>query len=151
MANDETGDRAINGWTAKTIHVLLEEIDKRYEQQFSSQTEALLAADKRYGERFEAQETAGRVALDAQKELVAQALAAQKEATSKAETAADKRFEAFSTALTAKLDALISARDTTMGKGLGISSAWAVVLGVVGMMAGASSITYLIIRISQGH
>jgi hypothetical protein len=60
--------------------------DKRYEQRFEAQQKALDAA-------FEAQKDAVTAAMQAQKEAGNAALAAQEAAVAKAETAAEKRFE----------------------------------------------------------
>ena len=119
MADADTDDASASGWTVKSLYALLREIDKRYALQFQAQTGELLAADKRYEERFLASQLAVTAAFAAQKEAVAAALTAQKEATGKAELAATKAFDAFTKTITEKLDALISSRDTGVGKGLG--------------------------------
>jgi hypothetical protein len=56
--------------------------------------ELIQSNDKRYEQRFDAQEKAVGAALAAQKELSAQALANSKEAITKADVSTEKRFEA---------------------------------------------------------
>ena len=114
MADDEH-----DGWTVGTLYAHLKEIDKRYALQFKAQTAELLAADKRYEERFLASQLAVTAAFAAQKEAVAAALTAQKEATGKAEQAAEKRFDAFTALITGKLDELMQSGTTAAGKGIG--------------------------------
>lgn len=58
-----------------------------------AQAEALIAADKRYEQRFVAQEGAVASALTAQEKAVGAALIAADRAVSKVETANEKRFE----------------------------------------------------------
>jgi len=118
MAGEST-PRAASGWSSTSLYELIKEMDKRYALQFQSQSNDLLAADRRYEERFIAGQTAVTAAFAAQKEATAQALTAQKEATAKAEVAAEKRFDAFTLSLTQKLDDLISSRDNSAGKGVG--------------------------------
>ncbi len=68
---------------------LREYVDARFEQQQKLDEES----DRRYAQRFEAQQQALNAALAAAKEAVANALQASKEAVLKAEDAANKRFD----------------------------------------------------------
>jgi hypothetical protein len=130
MANADDEDVSASGWTVGALYALLREVDKRYALQFKAQSGELLAADKRYEERFLASQLAVQAAFAAQKEAVAAALMAQKEATGKAEVAATKAFDAFTATITEKLDALISSRDTTKGVGTGYREVFAYVLTI---------------------
>jgi hypothetical protein len=133
-----------NGNRQPTVYELLREIDKRYEAQFKGQSDALIAADKRYEQRFIAQEQALQTALIGQDKAVNAALAAAKEAVSKSELAAEKRFDSFTATLTEKLDSLMKDRDTGAGKGLASREMFA-------WLVGAASIAYVVIRIATGH
>lgn len=108
-----------SGWNVDTLqrHIvdLIAEVDRRYEQRFEAQQEAMKAAfvasqavlaemDRRYAQRFEAQERAVTLALDrvdkefhehlrAAREETQAALHAADKAITKSETAAEKRFE----------------------------------------------------------
>ncbi len=119
------------GYSLRGIYELLKEIDKRYEQQFTSQADAMDAADKRYEQRFLAQESAVQTALVGQEKAVAAALAAQKEAVSKAEIAADKRFDSF----TELVSSLTTSRDSGAGRSLQARELIAWAIGIIGVLA----------------
>lgn len=154
------------------LRALVDERDKRYEQRFNSQQEAMEKA-------FTAAEKAVAAALAAAEKAVNAALTAQKEAVNKAETAAERRFEAVNefrgqladqaasflprkeydaqhAALGEKQDAahqvamaaiadLRTSRDTSTGKSLGTS---AVVAAIFGAVAAAGAIIAAIIAVS---
>jgi len=109
----------VEGWTSHTlfayITTVIVETDRRYEQRFSAQVEAIAVAtgtitalleerDRRYEERHQAQQEALVVALAVVnkefhehivqvREETHAALAASEKAITKAEVASDKRFE----------------------------------------------------------
>ena len=115
--------------------------DKRYEERFDAQTDALQAADKRYEQRFIAQETAVQSALLAQKEAVAAALIAADRAVNKAEIAADLRYSALSV----KLDLLGSRYENSSGSFSGsgdLSALW-----VNRLMSGAAVLVSAVVGI----
>jgi len=100
-SEDAMSGSAANGWTLKSLYELVREIDKR-------QTGDLMAADKRYEERYIGQLREVKTALDGQAESVR-----------KAELSAEKRFDEFRREITEKLDDLIAGRNTGLGKGIG--------------------------------
>jgi len=85
-SEDAMSGSAANGWTLKSLYELVREIDKR-------QTGDLMAADKRYEERYIGQLREVKTALDGQAESVR-----------KAELSAEKRFDEFRREITEKLD-----------------------------------------------
>jgi len=127
----------VNSWTV--ILGLLKEIDKRYEVQFKAMAAELHGSDRRYQERYIAQQEALTAALIAQKEAVAAALLAQKETTSETAKAATKQFDAFSSTITNKLDALTTAGSLGAGSKAGLTAGWQfLIAGIIAFVALAS-------------
>ena len=124
LSNDDDAQRPNGGWTNRSIYELLVEIDKRHESQMRGVYDAIGAADKRYEQRFLAQEKA-----------VDSALIEREKATTKAEIAAEKRFDALAETFTEKIDSLATSRDTSGGFGHGLSVAWGVAIGAVTIIA----------------
>lgn len=121
--------------------------------------ELLNAADKRYEQRFNAQETAVAAGLNAQEKAIAAALSAAKEAVTKAEIAAEKRLDSVNEfrgqlrdqqatfiskaeaeqrllALSEKLNSLQQRVDKNEGKNSGFSEGWGYVIGAIGLALG---------------
>ena len=124
MSNDDDAQRPNGGWTNRSIYELLVEVDKRYASQILGVYDAIGAADKRYEQRFLAQEKA-----------VDSALIEREKAVIKAEIASEKRFDALANTFTEKIDSLATSRDASGGFGRGLSVAWAVVIGAVTVIA----------------
>jgi len=100
MSNDDDAQRPNGGWTNRSIYELLVEVDKRYASQILGVYDAIGAADKRYEQRFLAQEKA-----------VDSALIEREKAVIKAEIASEKRFDALANTFTEKIDSLATSRD----------------------------------------
>lgn len=98
----------ISGWTVDTVRAhfatMLDERDRRDGERYDALVQMIAEADRRYEERFVAQNKAMEVAFTASEKAVTAALTAQKEASSadllaqkeavgKAEIASEKRFE----------------------------------------------------------
>jgi len=124
-------DRPTNGWTNRSIYELLQEIDKRYAFEFASVRASIEAADKRYEQRFAAQEKA-----------VDSALVEREKAVIKAEIASEKRFDALAETFTEKIDSLVTSRD----KNSGAANVLANVLSVVAVLISAAAVIGIIIR-----
>jgi hypothetical protein len=115
--------------------------------------------DRRYGERFDAQERANSLALDAAEKAVL-----------KAEGAAEKRFEAvnefratltdqaatFATrvemiselrAMSARLERIESHDALTAGRGTGMSQLWGFIVGASGLVVGI----VMVVAAVKGH
>ena len=131
MPNGEDSDRPANGWTNRSIYELLQEIDKRYGQEFMAVRNSIEAADKRYEQRFAAQEKA-----------VDSALVEREKAVIKAEIASEKRFDALAETFTEKIDSLVTSRD----KNSGAANVLANVLSVVAVLISAAAVIGIIIR-----
>lgn len=134
--------------------------------------EALLSHnDRRYEERYIGQKEAIRDALAAAEKAVAAALSAAKEAVTKAEQAGEKRFDSvnefrstlkdqqatFPTrsevdqqfkAITDKVDTIQTRLDRSEGRARGYSSSWGYLVGAAGLTLTAISIVALIIRLN---
>ena len=144
-----------SGWTVDTLHALvralLAESDKRYEQRFISQQEAIQAA------------------LLAQKEAVNAALVAADRAVIKAETAAEKRFEGVNEfratladqaanlmprveaeariqVVADKLTEVADRLNRSEGQGKGLATAWAIAVAIAGMMIGVAGVILALTR-----
>jgi hypothetical protein len=125
---------------------LLREVDKRYEQRFKEQDEAL-----------KAQQAALLAAIAAQEKMVSIALAAADRAVTKAEIAAEKRFDSVNEfrgqlrdqnatfltraeadqrfiALSDKVISLTARIDKAEGLGSGLSAGWGYLVGAIGMV-----------------
>lgn len=87
----------VSGWTVDTLHgqllMILDERGRRYAAQFAAMQAIAVEADKRYEQRFLAQQEAVQAALAAQEKAVNAALLAADRAVAKAEAASEKRFE----------------------------------------------------------
>ena len=118
MSNGDDGDRPYSV-TNRSIYELLTEIDKRYGLEFAAVRASIGAADKRYEQRFLAQEKA-----------VDSALIEREKAVIKAEIAAEKRFDALADTFTEKIDNLAVSRDTGIGKGIGYREVFAYVIAI---------------------
>ena len=113
--------------------------------------------DRRYAQRFDAQQEAVGAALQSAKEAVANALSAAKEAVIKAETAVEKRFESvneFRQTLTdqsltfmnkdaaeirfkgleGKIDEVAKRLDAIRSQEVGAGSLWGILLGIAGLI-----------------
>ena len=120
----------------------------------------MLAADKRYEQRFDSQEKAVINALAAQKELSFTTAADAKEAVNKAQQATEKRFDSVNEfraqlkdqqttfmsraeveqrmkALTDVVALLQQRVDKTEGQGTGAANLWALIVGALGLLFGA--------------
>ena len=145
----------ISGWTVDTLHShlvrMLEERDKRFEQRFIAQQEAIQAA------------------LLAQKDAVAAALTAADRALTKAESASEKRFEGvneFRSTLAdqaallmprGEVSTLISALDGKVsdladrvtraeGRNAGVALSWAIGTAGIGLLIGVIGIVMALNR-----
>jgi hypothetical protein len=87
-------EKAVSAWTTDTLLGLVNEIDRRTLVSLQALRDAIDAADKRYEQRFIAQEGAVQSALIAQEKAVNAALIAADRAVSKAELAQERRNEA---------------------------------------------------------
>lgn len=144
-----------SAWTIDSLRVYLERViaesDKRYEQRFVSQQEAIQAA------------------LLAQKEAVHAALVAADRAVIKAETASDKRFEGVNEfrasladqaanlmprveaearmqTLAEKLADVADRLNRQEGRGSGFQASWAIVVAVVGIALGVGGLLIAALR-----
>ena len=121
---------SINGWTVETLrkHVeaLMQAHDLRYEQRYLAQTErltdALSALDKAVTKAEQAQLRVN----EGQNEFRASL-------KDQAQTLATKEFV---DTLERRIRALEEGRQTTIGKGEGLSLAWAVIVTVIGVIGG---------------
>jgi len=118
--------------------------------------ELVTAADKRYEQRFNAQESAVAAALTGQEKAIAAALSAAKEAVSKAEIASEKRFDSINEfraqlrdqqntfmtrieteqridSLAAQLNLLQQRVDKDTGKDAGAANLWGYLIGALGL------------------
>lgn len=148
-------EEKVSAWTTDTLrlHVLamLSESDKRYEQRFIAQQEAIQAA------------------LLAQKEAVNAALVAADRAVIKAELAAEKRFEAVNEfratladqaatlmpraeaearigAMAEKLSEISDRVNRSEGNGTGLASAGSILVAVLGVAFGAAGIALALLK-----
>lgn len=145
----------ISGWTTDTlrsdIYRILEEMDRRYQQRYEAQQEGVAAA------------------LAAQEKAVNAALIAADRAVIKAELAAEKRFEAVNEfratladqaatlmpraeaearllSMAEKLSEITNRINRSAGNGEGVHQSWAVVVAVVGMAIGAGGLILAVVR-----
>lgn len=99
MPNEERGA----GWTFETLKQHIDSRVDALEKSFSDSTAALketfvnslAEAEKRNGQRFDAQQMGVKTAMEAAEKAVITAMAAAEKAVMKAETAADKRLDAL--------------------------------------------------------
>lgn len=144
-----------SGWTVDTLHALMRglmgEADKRYEQRFISQQEAIQAA------------------LLAQKEAVNAALVAADRAVVKAETAAEKRFDNVNEfrgamadqaamlmprveaetrlqAMAEKLADITDRLNRSEGKGQGVAASWGILVAAGGIVIGIVGVVLAIVK-----
>lgn len=119
--------------------------------------------DRRYEQRFIAQQEAIQAALLAQKEAVNAALVAADRAVIKAETASEKRFQGVNEflgqlsdqaqtflprqeagarfdAITEKIDGISKVLATLDGRDKGVTSSWAFATALIGMLLGLAGI-----------
>jgi hypothetical protein len=127
-------------WTTRTLRALMDE------------------RDRRYTERYEAQERALAAALLSAKEAVAAALAAAKEAVLKAELSVDSRLELLNelrtgvatveqlNALEKVVDDLAKRIDRSEGRGAGVSAMWGWIAGAVGTVTALITLILLMVR-----
>lgn len=125
------------------------------------------AADKRYEQRFDAQQKAVEVGLASQKTSVDAALAAADRAVFKAENASEKRFEGvnefrnqlgdqqrtfiprsevdlISASLTGKVTELTTRLNELQAERMGIKGGWGYAVGAVGFMMGLAGILFAV-------
>lgn len=117
------GDRP-QEWTVATLHEYM--------------VAMLAEADKRYEQRFLAQEEAIKIRLEAQKEAITKAEEAQKEAINKAEEANNKRFESTNEWRRTVSDMLAAIQ----GTGKGLNQGWGYLVAAVALVG--SIITILL-------
>ncbi len=165
----------VSGWTVNTLHShvrqLLEERDHRYQVRYDLVKDGVSAlmteADKRYEQRFIAQQEAIQAALLAQKEVVQAALIAADRAVAKAEMASEKRFEGVNEfratlsdqaanlmpraeaeariqAMSDKLGEVADRVNRSEGQGQGVAISWAVLVAVIGI--GLTIVGVMVIR-----
>ncbi len=140
--------------TIASLHALMVESDRRYTQHFAILDMLREEMDKRYQQRFDAQQQALQDALVAQEKAVTAALMAADRAVVKAETASEKRFDGVNefrgamadlqsglmprseaeqriAALAEKFDDLADRVNRSEGKGSGVAASWAVGVAAV--------------------
>ena len=130
MGERDDTDRPTNGWTNRSIYELLLEIDKRYAMEFQAVRASIEAADKRYEQRFAAQEKA-----------VDSALVEREKAVIKAEIASEKRFDALAETFTEKIDSLVTARDKTAGGSQAIANIMSTIAILISALVGLAILT----------
>ena len=145
----------ISGWTTDTlrsdIYRILEEMDRRYQQRYEAQQEGVAAA------------------LAAQEKAVNAALIAADRAVIKAELAAEKRFEAVNEfratladqaatlmpraeaeariqAMAEKLTEVTNRVNHSAGTGEGVHQSWLVIVAVIGMALGVGGLIFAAVR-----
>lgn len=141
----------VSAWTVDSLKAHIEQV--------------VAEVDRRYEQRFVAQEKAVLTALIAQKEAVTSAMTAAEKAVEKAETQAkewraqanewrstmsdrEARFvtqDSF-TALAEKVHDISARIDRTAGQSTGLRDAWAVLLGAAGLVASIIAIAYAVTR-----
>jgi len=148
-------EAAVSGWTVDTLkdHVetVLAELDRRYQQRYEAQQEGVAAA------------------LAAQEKAVNAALIAADRAVIKAELAAEKRFESVNEfratlsdqaanlmprleaesriqTVADKLAEVTNRLNRSEGKGTGLASAWAVAVAVAGMTIGVAGVALALLK-----
>ncbi len=133
-------------------------VDKIARVRLLALLDVLTERDRRYSERFAAQEVANRLALDAAEKAVL-----------KAENAYERRFESvnefrqtltdqaatFMTraeanallgAVNEKLSRLDNHDSATTGRGAGMGQLWGIIAGVGGLLIGAASVAFAVMK-----
>jgi hypothetical protein len=151
------------------ITTLFNERTIRFNDEFKAIRDLLSEMDRRYEQRFIAQQEAIQAALLAQKEAVNAALTAADRALSKAELASEKRFEGVNefraalsdqarelmprgeaqtliSSLSAKVNDLTDRFNRSEGKGTGKDQSWAVVIAVISALLGIGGLTLALMR-----
>ncbi len=153
----------------ETLHTMLRSLDDKFMLLMSE-------AEKRNGQRFDAQQEAVSTAMVAAEKAVSAAMAAAEKAVTKAETAAERRFESVNEfrktlsdqtgtfltrpefavqhrALTEKIDASsnrVSHLERITGeireRGAGRQDIWGILLGSVGILVSIVTLYLLMIR-----
>lgn len=147
-----------SGWTVDTLHAHLLDV--------------LGEMDRRYQERYVGQQEAVNAALAAQKEAVAAALTAADRALLKAEAASEKRFEGVNefratlsdqaqllmprgeaqTLIRGLAEQVSELRDRvnrSEGKGSGYGASWAIALAVIGLISTLLAIGALVVNLTR--
>jgi predicted nucleic acid-binding Zn-ribbon protein len=139
------------------------ELEKRYEDRFAAQKEALFRLEQRYEERFLAQKEA----ISKAEQSAEERFVAQKEAISKAEQGAEERFRSvneFRAVLTEqqrtlitrseleaklesiyeKIDSLKSSTLMAEGTGKGTHAVWGYIMGAIGLILTILTISHML-------
>ena len=156
----------VSGWTTDTLRVhvftVLGEHDRRWEERFREK-------DVRDQQRFDAQQKALTDALLAQEKAVAAALSAANTAVGKAEVASEKRLDSVNefrgqlkdqqatlisraeadarfASITDSITELKDRANRSDGKGAGVTTAWVVLVAVIGMGVGVAGVLLAVFK-----